>query len=179
MIRYAALLRGVNLAGHKQVAMVDLRELLTELGLSEPTSLLNSGNLVFGCARQGASALERLLEQECEKRLGLVTSFFLRSADEWQKIIAANPFASEAKKDPGHLLVHVLNEAPSSKQVAALQAAIIGREVVRARGREAYIVYPDGVGRSRLTTALLDRHLGRGTARNWNTVLKLDAALQG
>ena len=43
-----------------------------------------------------------------------------------------------------------------------------------AVGRHAYIVYPDGIGRSRLTNKLIDSKLGtRGTGRNWNTVLKL------
>jgi uncharacterized protein (DUF1697 family) len=47
---------------------------------------------------------------------------------------------------------------------------------VRAKGRHAYIYYPDGVGRSKLTAALIEKHLGcRGTARNWNTVQKLAA----
>jgi uncharacterized protein (DUF1697 family) len=69
-----------------------------------------------------------------------------------------------------------LKEAPSREDVIALQTAIKGREVVRAEGRHAYIVYPDGVGRSRLTNALIERKLGtRGTGRNWNTVLKLGA----
>jgi uncharacterized protein (DUF1697 family) len=58
--------------------------------------------------------------------------------------------------------------------VSALQQAITGREVVRANGREAYIVYPDGIGRSRLTTALIEKKFGtRGTARNWNTAVKI------
>ena len=67
-----------------------------------------------------------------------------------------------------------LKEAPGGAAVKALQAAIVGREVVRAVGRQAYIVYPDGQGRSKLTNALIEKHLGtRGTARNWNTVLRL------
>ncbi|HET7599536.1 MAG TPA: hypothetical protein VFK09_04555, partial [Gemmatimonadales bacterium] len=57
-----------------------------------------------------------------------------------------------------------------------LQAAITGPERVRLEGKNAYIVYPAGIGRSRLTNALLERHLGtRGTGRNWNTVLRLEA----
>ncbi len=72
-----------------------------------------------------------------------------------------------------------LKGAPDAGAVAALQAAITGREVVRADGRHAYLVYPDGVGRSRLTLALIEKKLGTsGTARNWNTALKL-AALAG
>lgn len=34
--------------------------------------------------------------------------------------------------------------------------------------------YPDGVGRSKLTNAVIEKALGtRTTGRNWNTVLKL------
>ena len=52
----------------------------------------------------------------------------------------------------------------------------IGREIVKAKGHQAYIVYPDGQGRSRLTTLMIEKKLGtRATGRNWNTVLKLQA----
>jgi uncharacterized protein (DUF1697 family) len=58
----------------------------------------------------------------------------------------------------------------------ALQAAVTGPEVIRAAGRELYVTYPDGMGRSRLTGGLIERKLkSRATARNWNTVLKLEA----
>jgi uncharacterized protein (DUF1697 family) len=71
-----------------------------------------------------------------------------------------------------------LKRAPDGKDVMALQAAIAGAEVVRADGRHAYIIYPNGIGRSRLTTALIDKKLGtRGTGRNWNTVLKIAALM--
>jgi uncharacterized protein (DUF1697 family) len=60
--------------------------------------------------------------------------------------------------------------------VAALQAAVVGRETVRAAGRQAYIYYPDGIGDSKLTLNVIEKKLGsRGTGRNWNTVLKLGA----
>ena len=92
-------------------------------------------------------------------------------------MVAGNPFPEEAERDPSHLLVIFLKEAPDRKDVMALQSAIKGREVVRAKGRHAYVVYPDGIGRSRLTSALIEKKLAtRGTGRNWNTVLKLGAA---
>jgi len=73
-----------------------------------------------------------------------------------------------------------LRDAPDRAAVAGLQKAIAGREVVRTSGRHAYIVYPDGIGRSRLTVALIEKKLGtRGTGRNWNTVLKLAALAVG
>ena len=176
---WIALLRGVNVGGHKQVAMGDLRALLAGLGFSQPRSLLQSGNLVFGCDARSGADLERLLEAEIGRRLGLQIDLFVRSAEEWRAIVKRNPFTREASSDPGHLLVLCLKDAPGRDAVTALRAAITGSETVSADGRQAYFVYPDGAGRSRLTNALIERKLAtRGTARNWNTVLKL-AALAG
>jgi uncharacterized protein (DUF1697 family) len=91
-----------------------------------------------------------------------------------KEIVANNPFPREAKSDPGHLVAMFLKHKPGAKQIAALQEAIVGPERVSVNGRLAYIVYPDGIGRSKVTNALIDRKLEtRGTGRNWNTVLKL------
>jgi uncharacterized protein (DUF1697 family) len=174
-----ALLRAVNLGPHGKIAMTDLRALMTELGLEDGKTLLQSGNLVFrGGARTGA-ALERQLEAETKRRFDLETDFFVRSAAEWSEVVAANPFPVEARKDPSHLVTVFLKSAIEPAAVAALQAAITGREVVRGKGkdlRQVYIYYPDGIGRSKLTAALIEKKLGTsGTGRNWNTVRKLQA----
>src|SRR5258707_742668 len=169
MPTFIALLRAINVGGRKTVAMADLRDLLSRLGFADARSVLQSGNLVFATQARSSAQLERVLEAEAEKRLGLQTDFFVRTAAEWDGVIADNPFPDEATRDPGHLLVMFMKDAPGAKDVKALQAAIRGREVVRARGRNAYLVYPDGVGRSRLTNAVIERTLGtRGTGRNWN-----------
>src|SRR6266568_2937465 len=174
MTTHIALLRAINVAGHKMVAMADLRDLLTQLGFLDSRSLLQSGNLVFSTRGKTTAQLERLLEAEADRRLGLQTDFFVRTAEEWKAIIAGNTFRREAKDDPGHLLVAFMKD---ERDPAVLQAAITGREVVRANGRHLYIVYPDGVGRSRLTNALIEKKLAtRITGRNWNTVLKLGHA---
>jgi uncharacterized protein (DUF1697 family) len=176
MTTWLALLRGINVGGRRQVAMADLRGLLTALGFADARSLLQSGNLLFRSRPRAAAGLERLLEDEGRKRLGLETDFLVRSAEEWRAIVARNPFPEEARRDPAHLLVMFLKDPPGDAKVRALREALRGREVRGANGREAYIVYPDGVGRSRLTHTLIEKRLGtRGTARNWNTVLKLEA----
>ena len=176
MATHIALLRAVNLGSHNKVAMSDLRELLAKLSLKDGQSLLQSGNLIFGCDGKTTAQLERILEDGAEKRLGLKTDFFVRTAKEWKALIDANPFPKEAKLDPGHLVALVTREAPAAAVVADLQKAIKGREVVKVVGRCAFIYYPDGIGTSRLTGAILDKKLGTsGTGRNWNTVLKLGA----
>jgi uncharacterized protein (DUF1697 family) len=173
-----ALLRGINVGGRNLVAMSDLRLLLGELGFERAKSILQSGNLIFESQKPAGASLERLLETATAKRFGVSADYFVRTAAEWQTIVARNPFPAEAARDPGHLVVMLLKSAPQSSDLTALGAAIKGREIIRADGKQLYIVYPDGIGRSKLTGTLIERKLGtRGTARNWNTVLKLATLL--
>lgn len=174
MTTYITVLRAINLGAHNRIKMADLKAMLEKLKLQDPATLLLSGNAVFKCAGSSSDALEQQLEAASTRHLKVTTDYFVRSAAEWQAIIKANPFPSEATSDPGHLVMMCLRDAPSPAAVKGLQEKIKGREVVRAKGKHAYFIYPDGIGRSKLTIAVIEKALGtRGTARNWNTVLKL------
>ncbi len=173
---YIGLLRAVNVGAHNKVGMTDLRALLDLLGMRQSQTLLQSGNFVFQSASRSAAELERAIEGALARRLGVTTDVLIRTGKEWNALIAGNPFPKEAEEDPSHLLVVPLKESPQRAHITALQESIKGREIARVRDRCAYIVYPDGIGRSRLTNVLIEKMLGtRGTGRNWNTVLKLDA----
>ncbi|MEO8909717.1 MAG: DUF1697 domain-containing protein [Gemmatimonadaceae bacterium] len=173
---HIALIRGINLAGQRMVGMTDLRTFLTQLGFEDVRSILQSGNLVFASASRTGAELERFLEAEGMKRFGMDMDFFVRTPEEWKGIIRQNPFRKEAELDPAHLVVLPLKSPPSAEVVAALQEEIKGSELVRAKGKQLYAFYPDGIGRSRLTNAVIERKVGRTTGRNWNTVLKLALA---
>lgn len=169
-----ALLRAVNVGGAK-VAMAELRRMAQDLGLHRPKTLLNSGNLVFDSA-EAPQTLEARLERETETHLGVKTEYMVRTLGEWREIIAANPYGQEARDDPGHLVLIALKAAPADIDLEALKAANPGRERLTLKGREIYAVYPDGIGESKLTNALMLRKLKTHvTGRNWNTVLKLEA----
>jgi len=174
MTVYIGLLRAVNLGGGTQVPMDRLRGLLAEIGFEEGRTLLQSGNVVFRSRSGDEPSLERTLAQAVARKMGVRTEAFVRSAEAWRSVIAGNPFGREARDDPSHLLVMALRDAPTEERWTALAAAIPGRERVHGSGRHAYLVYPDGIGRSRLTAARIESRLGTvGTARNWNTVNKL------
>ena len=178
MTRVVALLRAVNVGGTKAVAMPALCQLLTGLGYTGVKSLLQSGNVVFGCSGSAGAALEKKLEDAVAAGLGVQTAFFVRTAREWDAIVDANPYPDAARDDPSRFVVVAFKSAPTAKDVAALRAAIVGRETVTAVGKQLYAIYPDGQGNSKLTNAVIERKLGIPcTARNWNTVLKLAAAL--
>jgi uncharacterized protein (DUF1697 family) len=176
-VSYVALLRGVNVGGNRIVAMADLRAAFTKMGFADATTVLQSGNVVFRSARTPPSRLEATLEAGIEKAMGVRVEFHVRSADEWKAILAANPFRAEAEKDPGRLLVTCFKAPLDAARVKALEAAIVGRERLHADGRHLYMTFPDGMGDSK-AARLVDKMLAaRGTARNWNTMLKLAALL--
>jgi len=147
---------------------------MDNLGFEDGRTLLQSGNVVFRSRSTSEPTLERTLAQSILRTMGVRTEVFVRSPEVWASVIAGNPFGPEAEDDPSHLLVMSLRDAPAEDRWKALAAAISGRERVLGSGRHAYLVYPDGIGRSRLTAARIESHLGTvGTARNWNTVTKL------
>jgi len=176
---HIALLRGINVGVRNLIAMADLRAMADGLGLGPSKTLLQSGNLLFEGAKRSASTLEKTLEAETQKQFGTAVDYMVRTAAEWNALIADNPFPDEAETDPSHLVALILKGDATPAKVKALQAAIRGPEVVRGSGRRLYITYPNGIGDSKLTNAMIEKTLGlRGTARNWNTVLKVATGLR-
>ncbi|MGC2404968.1 MAG: DUF1697 domain-containing protein [Candidatus Cybelea sp.] len=177
MARYAAFLRAVNVAGN-QLSMAALKKMVEDLGLGGPRSVLQSGNLIFEAGNRKAADLEEILQRKTARRLKVQTEYFIRDAKALTKIIEDNPFAREAKTGPGHLVVFFLKQRPSAESVRRLQAQIKGPEVVKPDERHIYVTYPAGQGRSKLTNAAIEKALeSRGTARNWNTILKMHSAM--
>jgi uncharacterized protein (DUF1697 family) len=175
---YAALLRAVNVGG-RLVAMAELRVVASSLGLKDVRTLLQSGNLVFESSNSAAT-VGRELATSIKRRFDLDVPVVVRSETDLKAVVRANPFAAEADDDPGRLVVVFLESRPKASAETALQNAIVGRERVALRDESLYAYYPDGQGRSKLTPAVIERHLGvKGTARNWNTVTKLTAMMAG
>lgn len=177
---YVGLLRAVNVGGSPPIGMSALKEILESRGLHDVHTLLQSGNVVFKTKAAGSVWLERDLQGSIRARLGVTTEVFLRTAKEWRTLLEGNPFRSESVSDPGHVVLAALKSTPAPEDWSALITAIRGREMVEPSGRNAYVVFPDGIGRSKLTLGLLERMLKtRCTLRNWNTVRKLDQLASG
>lgn len=174
MSHHIALLRGVNAAGARPVAIDELTALLTELGHADARGGPKAGDLVFRSGEQTGAELQTQIETALMARFSLRTDVYVRTAQAWRALVAANPFPEFAAGDPGWLTVFFLKDVPDKKAVSALRAAIRGREQVRAESRQLYVAYPDGVGGSKLTSGLVEKTLGaRITGRNWTTVLAL------
>jgi uncharacterized protein (DUF1697 family) len=158
---WVCLLRGVNVGGNKKVKMDALRATFESLGYTNVRTVLQSGNVIFD-----AKARPRDLETH------LGTQVVLRTVAEIRAVIAANPYPKEAADDPGHLLVVFLSAPLPSDE--PLRKTATDAEKFVAKGKEIYIHFGDGAGRSKLAQILTEKKLGVVcTARNWNTVNKL------
>jgi uncharacterized protein (DUF1697 family) len=176
MTVYVSMLRAVNVGGSSRIKMDALQRVYESLGLDDVRTLLQSGNVVFRSGLTDRPRLVKRIMQELERQLGLQIEVILRTLAEVASIVERGPMLSP-RADPSKLLVMFLSSVPN----AAAQAALLKwhksketSEMLELRGPEIYLYYPDGVGRSKLTNAVIEDKLETaGTARNWNTLVKL------
>ena len=179
MTTYVAFLRGVNVGGKNRLPMAELREALTARGFAGISTMLQSGNVLLSSAdSEGgvAASIGDAIEDAFGLRIGVVT----RSAADLAAAADRDPFvAAGPERDPATLHVVFLSEEPTAVAVASIEPDRSPPDACAVDGREVYVSYPEGSGRSRLTLEYLERRLGvQGTARNWRTVQRL-AALTG
>ena len=163
MTVYVALLRAINVGGTGLLPMGELKDICVGLGFADVATYIQSGNVVFRSALTGTEASVRLEAALCERR-GKPAGVLLRDAAEMQAL--RSPFADA---EPSKVLITFLPSPPPADALDRLVAP--GGERVVVTGREIFIHYPDGSGRSKLKLPLL----ATGTARNLNTVRKLAA----
>jgi uncharacterized protein (DUF1697 family) len=174
MAAIISLLRAVNVAGHNMVKMDALRGLYESLGLRGAQTYLQSGNVVFKTDVKNLARVQKKIEDGIEQAFGFRTSVMLRTSYELKDIIRRNPFAKRSGIEPNKLLVSFLAGRPGPECHEKIAQIKVGPEELRLDGCELYIYYADGMGKTKLTPAMLERALKvPGTARNWNTVTKL------
>jgi uncharacterized protein (DUF1697 family) len=172
---FVAMLRAVNVGGRNMVKMEELRGLCSSLGCSEVQTYVQSGNVVLRSGLE-EETLRKRLEDGIEKAFGFRTLVVLRSAAELKAVIERNPFPEYPRAAPAKLHVNFLYADPGEERRAAVRAMRVDPEELRLEGREIYVYYPVGAGLSKLRWTPIDKALGTaGTARNWNTVVKLFA----
>jgi uncharacterized protein (DUF1697 family) len=176
MASYVSLFRGINVGGHRLVPMSKLKDLHESLGLGDVATYIQSGNVIFTSDEPNISLLPGRIEATFAARFGFHSDVIVRSAADLATIVANNPFANQPTKETKWVMVMFLATPPTSTAEKELMRTYSGPEEFRVVDREMYIYYPTGSGRSKLTGTLIEKKLETvGTARNWNTVLKLQS----
>lgn len=170
----AGLIRGINVGGHHKIQMQTLRELCAGIGMSDPQTLLQSGNVVFAAPARGLARLAGKLEDAIEEAMGFRPAVILRTTDELEAIVERSPLAAREGLDPAKVAVLFLRDKPEAAAIARMRTLKCGSDEAHVAAQELYLYFPNGFGRPTLAVAAVERALGTvGTARNWNTVTKL------
>ena len=173
MPAYVALLRGINVGGSRIFKMADLREVFAAARANDVATFIQSGNVVFTHAARSEGTLAAELESRIAKVAGFRVPVVLRTAAQLARVIEECPFP-DAEADQVH--VAFLARRPPA-DAPTIEASAFAPERCETVGRELYLYLPQGMGRSKLATAVLARPkaIGAGaTARNWRTVSKLN-----
>lgn len=174
--RQIAFLRGINLGRSKRVAMPELRRLLQDLGFTDVTTHLNSGNAVFTSPNTPAANGDAI-EQALPRVLGVAAKVVVRSHAELAAAVEADPLRNVAL-DPAKHLLGFLSAVPDAERLSALDALTADGDAAadqcRIVGNHLYLWCPRGVLDSVFSTVNWDKRIGvTTTMRNWNTVTKL------
>jgi uncharacterized protein (DUF1697 family) len=179
MPTYIVLLRAVNVGGTGKLPMAAFRKVLEDLGCRKVETYIQSGNAVVDATGSPAKVSEKIAAALL-KLMGVPCGVVVRTHAEFERVIAENPYAAEAAADGARVHAVLLPRRAAKDATEGLDRIVAQYPTRRDRyhlaGDTLYLHLPDGAGESKLTGKALERALGvAGTARNWNTVLKLHA----
>lgn len=169
-MKYAALLRGINVTGKNMIKMETLRESFAALGFKNVKSYINSGNLVFETAKTDDGKLAKKIHDAIQREFGFDISVMVRPIAEVKEIVAWNPFKGQFES---HKDVHVffLNDNLTDAQEALLLEQGNENELFAVLGRHVACLLKIHITDSAVGKGFIDKKLKvTATGRNWRTV---------
>lgn len=177
MTAFVSLLRAINVGGRNLLKMDQLKEVHTALGLSNVLPYRQTGNVIFTSDETDSALLRKRIEESIKERCAADVTVIIRTAAELQEILDKHPFQQQ-EREPKWIAIMFLAEAPNAQAQDTLLQSYQGPEEIVISGREMYIYYPEGIGRSKLTHNLIEKKLKtQGTGRNLNTLQQLQNLL--
>ncbi len=171
MLTYIALLRGINVGGHKKVPMAELRELLTSFGLKNVKTYIQSGNVIFQSLGNDNKALEKQIKQSILDHFGFDVSVLVKTRAQLKKIFDDCPFPEEKKVNS---YFAVLSEIPNEDLVNEACKKTYENEEYKILNNCLYFYCAKGYGKAKFNLNFFERKLNvNATSRNYNTLNKL------
>jgi len=171
MNTYIALLRGINVGGHKKVPMADLRELLGKVGLHEVKTYIQSGNVVLQSSIGDKTEIEALIKKSILDHFGFEVPTLVKTHFELQTILDVCPFPEEKKIKSYFTL---LQSVPEKADVEVAEKKQYDGEEYVILNDCIYYYCEKGYGQAKFNMNLFERKLKtKATSRNYNTMMKL------
>ena len=174
MQTYIAMLRGINVSGHRKVPMAELKQLLKGLHFRNVRTYIQSGNVVFETENINLAEIATQIEQAIAQQYGFEVPVLLRTPEELRQAIASNPFRSENSQPDERVYVTFMDQQPDPALLSNIDAAKYHPDRFIAEGRELYVLCPGGYGNTKLSNSFFESKLKQtATTRNWKTLNEL------
>lgn len=174
MQTYIALLRGINVSGQKKIKMVDLRQLLAQIGFKDVVTYIQSGNIVLKTEERNPRALEKTIASEIHESYGFDVPVLVKSKEEIQDIIEKNPFDNSEDLETNRIYFVLLKEVPKKDLTEALVNETFTNEKFIITGNCVYLCCAKGYGNAKCDNNFFERRLKvPATTRNYRTMTKL------
>jgi uncharacterized protein (DUF1697 family) len=174
MKTYIAILRGINVSGHKMMKMADLTAMLNGLGFKNTKTYIQSGNVVFQSKETAPAQLQKKIEKKIAEAFGFEVPVMIIPVNEIETILKDNPFLKKKTIDLTKLHVTFLNGVYDKKITAQLGEQKYGNDEFVATSTAIYLHCPDGYGNTKLSNTFWENKLKViATTRNWKTVNEL------
>lgn len=179
MVKYVALLRGINVSGQKLIKMDALKQVFIDMKLKNVSTYIQSGNVLFESADTDEAALKSKIEKALQKAFGYEVPVFLRTAKEMAATVKNNIFLPGASGKNEMLYICFLHQAPDAVQKKMLLGLTSDIEIYDVKKREIYCMVDKDAAKVPFSNAYLEKLLKMpATTRNWNTVNKILALMQ-
>ena len=168
MQTYVGFLRGINVGGHHKLPMADLRTELKELGFSQITTLLNSGNVIFQSDR---SDPEKLIENHLTNVFNFPVPTILRKADTILALAEENPFAEVTITKDIRLYVSFLQKEIDTDIDLPWVSDDESYRILLKKERTIVSVLDLSMSKTIAAMKELEQFFGKNiTTRNWKTI---------
>ncbi|MFO0830494.1 MAG: DUF1697 domain-containing protein [Phycisphaerales bacterium] len=174
-----AFVRGINVGGRNPLPMATLSAICSDAGLTGVKTHIQSGNVVFEASTTVLRRAEAAIADGIEKARKFRPTVIVRTLPELRSILETRVFAGQNEMDGAKLLVMFLASPPRPAVAKVVDSMAHGDERLRLMGREVFMHLPRGVGQTRINFPAMERTLGPGTVRNWNTIQKMVALGEG
>jgi len=177
MPRYAAFLRAINVGGHV-VKMDRLKELFAELGYTNVTTFIASGNVLFETKSRSGKALEKQIETSLLIALGYKVATFVRTPAELKAVAELRPFRGWEADEAASRYIAFTAAPPSAEALKKIKAFASARDQFHLANREVYWLGDQKISESKFNGAQLEKWLAApATMRNVTTVRKIAALM--
>jgi uncharacterized protein (DUF1697 family) len=171
MTTYIALLRGINVSGHRMIKMDELKKMLGDLNFTNIRTYIQSGNIIFDSEKNNSAYLEKQIEEKILNHFDFHVPVVIRTRAELDHIHNNNPFLGKRSEPTDKLHVTFFPEEPEPDHLKKIERHLFLPDEFIESGREVYLFCPNGYGRTKLTNQFFESKLKlMATTRNWRTI---------